>query len=927
MHISNIYPLASSQLQHIADLDNRECCHTLLAEDLHQLTQVEGLPNCILIQGDVRICASNINSFILLKCKEVQIEGSLIGDPVSISNFLKENKCDSHQEGFCFLPQNLHVKGNVNFSELSASFSLPNLLEIEGDLILCECKALSTLSKTLKVKGHLNLEECKNLIHLPENLEVGGNLDLCGCTALTSIPKGLKVKGSFGIACCENLINLPEDLDVGANIDCSGCTALTSIFKGLKVKGNFDLNWCENLIDLPEDLEIGGDFDFISCSLASLPKGLKIKGNLDLSYSSIRYLPEDLDVGGNIDLSSSHIEKLSKGFRVKGDLNLSHCTALLSPAEDLEVGGDLIFSDYSADYNIHSCFPRPVKIKGNLIMENIGPLIEIPEDLKIGGDIRIGNSKMKKFPKGLKLRGSLIFSDSDLECLPEDLTIEGDLKIESCERLISLPRGLKVNGNLVLDYCENFTQIPEDVEVGNDVNILDCRNFTSLSPGFKVNTVLDLSGCTALTHLPEDLEVEEALDLSGCTALTLLPNSLKLRGSLILNNCTNLTSLPNWITTLRPYSNEDSCIIDLTGCRFSPTIIERLQADMQNVAGTVIYFPSAEDEKLNPETTTLLEIFCFWQKLAKQHILIDMKEVCHKMTQILIQVQDQQNLLHFLIRLTKTTDYLNIATREDLAGRVCHILQLMAQDHELCQSMAFLIHQGLSSCNDRIIATLSDMTFYQKLQSVQQQSSIPEEIKNLGRGFFHLEALNKKIREYIKTVRFVDEVEVYMAFHIRLQKMLRLPLDTKSMFFRRCVSISDDEIDCIGREILQETTEQAFEAFLTEWDPWKLYQRRVSIVAWEQLSLCHRQLLSTDSCPYLQDTPEHPVLYNNVVYDYNAFIKRYIENGLDLFNTKIQIEKLLRIEPSLTFQAVSTVLDQEGDDSTTEKEMKKFKKE
>ena len=51
----------------------------------------------------------------------------------------------------------------------------------------------------LIVNGNLNLEN-KNITSLPEGLQVEGDLYLTGCTNLTSLPDGLQVGGNLYLA-------------------------------------------------------------------------------------------------------------------------------------------------------------------------------------------------------------------------------------------------------------------------------------------------------------------------------------------------------------------------------------------------------------------------------------------------------------------------------------------------------------------------------------------------------------------------------------------------------------------------------------------------------------------------------------------------------------------------------------------------------
>ena len=71
-------------------------------------------------------------------------------------------------------------------------------LDIEGDLDLTYSN-IESLPEGLEVSGDLNLTFCENISSLPEGLIVRGNLILEDCSQLHSLPKGLKVGGTLYI--------------------------------------------------------------------------------------------------------------------------------------------------------------------------------------------------------------------------------------------------------------------------------------------------------------------------------------------------------------------------------------------------------------------------------------------------------------------------------------------------------------------------------------------------------------------------------------------------------------------------------------------------------------------------------------------------------------------------------------------------------
>ncbi|MGR3972963.1 MAG: NEL-type E3 ubiquitin ligase domain-containing protein [Candidatus Rhabdochlamydia sp.] len=531
--------------------------------------------------------------------------------------------------------------------------------------------------------------------------------------------------------------------------------------------------------------------------------------------------------------------------------------------------------------------------------------MQLPEFSEIKCNLNLSGCKtLLALPKKLKVGGYLtLFRCKALTHLPDDLEVKASLKLSKCKSITTLPQGLKVGGSLDLLRCENLTHLPDDLDVNRNIDLAECTSLTTLPNGLRINGSLDLSRCEALTHLPSNLTVGKHLDLSDCTALTSMLYPINLGGNLNLTGCRSLTSLPNWIITLDKCSDGLPHSIDLTNTGLSPSLMRRVQASVQDHENIQFHFSQEAVEEYMFEFKTLLFALAFWEEETELNLdpedevipSSNVEAMCQQLHLLLPAEQDIENILQFLIRLTGTADYFNIATRTHLAKRVVQMIQLMTQDPEICVQFAYLIHQGLSSCDDRVMATLDTLGFYHKLLQLKEPSITSEELKEAGKGFFLLEELNKKINTYIKTLRFVDEVEVYMAFHTRLKSVLNLPLETEGMLFRGCATVSDEEIDTVGHLVLQEMTQASFDSFLMSWEPWQRYQRRSTVLPWEELPLGAKAVSEDDLCPYLQDRPERPVLYNHVVYDYAPFIQRYIEEGTDLNRQPVQIHELLRL--------------------------------
>jgi hypothetical protein len=66
---------------------------------------------------------------------------------------------------------------------------------IEGNLILIDCKNLTSLGNLVSIDGSLELLDCKNLMSLGNLTSVWGSLDLYGCKNLMSLGNLTSVGG------------------------------------------------------------------------------------------------------------------------------------------------------------------------------------------------------------------------------------------------------------------------------------------------------------------------------------------------------------------------------------------------------------------------------------------------------------------------------------------------------------------------------------------------------------------------------------------------------------------------------------------------------------------------------------------------------------------------------------------------------------
>jgi hypothetical protein len=178
-------------------------------------------------------------------------------------------------------------------------------------------KHLNNKHDKIIVNGYLDLEGTP-IQSLPDNLNVKGDLYLNGCENLKSLPDNLHVGGSLR-SIDTPIQSLGNNLYVKGALDLEG-TPIQSLPDNLRVGGYLDLNGCENLKSLPDNLYVGGYLDLSFTQIQSLPNNLYVVGGLVLKYTPIQSLPDNLRVGGLITLRNTNLlrnKELIKKYKNK----------------------------------------------------------------------------------------------------------------------------------------------------------------------------------------------------------------------------------------------------------------------------------------------------------------------------------------------------------------------------------------------------------------------------------------------------------------------------------------------------------------------------------------------------------------------------------------------------------------------------------
>ena len=572
----------------------------------------------------------------------------------------------------------------------------------------------------------------------------------------------------------------------------------------------------------------------------------RVEGELNIIwYTGLTALPENLSVTGNLDFRGcTGLTALPEHFSVGGDLDLQGCTGLLALPEHLSVRGDLRLSGCTG----LTALPEHFSVGGYLDLEGCTGLTALPEHLSVGGYLDLRDC-------------------TGLTALPENLSVTGNLDLRGCTGLTALPEHLSVGGYLDLSGCTGLTALSEHLSVGRYLDLEGCTGLTALPEHLSVGRYLDLRDCTGLTALPEHLSVTGNLDLRGCTGLTALPEHLSVGRYLDLSGCTGLTALPNWITTLGETTEGNIRNVYLQNTGLSDTLIDHLRE--AEPPGMQFHFSRSAGQP-EQQFSNVVEGLTFWRQLASADSEIPELSLMH---------DQATDLVRYLGRLTSTADYQNQAIRPVLAQRVMAITALLTGSDRIRNEAMDHIHHALTSCDDRIILALDDLDTMQLLDSAERKAFAgnADELRELGLQMMRLDEVKRIARDHMKTLKWVDEIEVELAFQIGVRQQLALPGSTQHMIFRRCANVSDQDIANAVNQVNTHCSDDNLQAYLAQWDPWQKYLRRQEVPTFDQLP--QKTVDRIEDCAISAEKTPKMVALGDDHLDYDALVRAVVEYG------------------------------------------------
>ena len=206
------------------------------------------------------------------------------------------------------------------------------------------------------------------------------------------------------------------------------------------------------------------------------------------------------------------------------------------------------------------------------------------------------------------------------------------------------------------------------------------------------------------------------------------------------------------------------------------------------------------------------------------------------------------------------------------------------------------IGQALTSCDDRIILALDDLDTMQLLDSAERKAfeGNADELRKSGLQMMPLDEVKRIARDHMKTLSWVDEIEVELAFQIGVRQQLALPGSTQHMIFREYANVSDQDIATAVNQVNTHCSDDNLQTYLAQWAPWQKYLRRQEVPTFDQL--IQKTVDRINKCVISAEKAPKMVALGDDHLEYDVLVKAVVENGKNpLTNSPMDWSNVFRL--------------------------------
>lgn len=483
------------------------------------------------------------------------------------------------------------------------------------------------------------------------------------------------------------------------------------------------------------------------------------------------------------------------------------------------------------------------------LIESLGDLPALEEFIILNCESL--NSLSLNFSAMKALKKLDISNIEALESLAENIgeaTTLVEIEIEDCPALQLLPEsiGNLVNlETLVVKKCVSLAQFPENL--GNlkalkTLNLADCESLDYIPDsigGCEALVWIELEH-TAIETLPEsigNLSSLRLLGLDGTYSLRELPDSvgnLRVVETIQLFSST-LRTLPRTIgnlSTLRELDLRDAGsllalpqeIFNLSSeCEINlddGIIPSGILATVESAIGVEGYhgprfnlpLPRSQHFLLSP-----LE-----QRISYTFLKAQM-EVVPLFNLLNLKASEKEQIERWLHRMNDTKDS-HSPLRAVYFGAIVNYLKLADKNPDYRALFLQILADASITCGDRVSLSVLHLGIAARKLTCDRANL--KAYAELLRGLLALNLLEDVARQKIEVLRIlathaIDEIEVFLAYPVKLKSALNLPIDVEEMLYFRCSGITEEDLEAAKEYVLSSIgSQEALLAQLVKNDDW-----------------------------------------------------------------------------------------------------------
>ncbi|EAP9889411.1 E3 ubiquitin--protein ligase, partial [Salmonella enterica] len=455
------------------------------------------------------------------------------------------------------------------------------------------------------------------------------------------------------------------------------------------------------------------------------------------------------------------------------DNNLTHLSTLPAGLQELIFAGN----------QLPSLPALPSGLRELIVVES--PLTSLPE-----------------LPSGLCKLWAFNNQLASLPTLPpglRELSVDGNL-LPSLPALPSGLQSLSASHNLLTHLSALPPGLEELVVDGNQLPSLPALPLRLQKLSVSHNQL------THLSALPPGLQSLWATN-NRLTSLSALPPGLE---ELVVsdNQLPSLPALPPGLRTLRASNNRLTRLTEsITGLSSEATVhlegnllSERTLQTMQNLTSAPDYSgPRIRFDMAGPsvprDARALHLAVADWLMPAREGEP-DPADRWHASGQ-------EDNAAAFSLFLDRLRETENFEKDAGFKAQISSWLALLAEDDVLRAKTFAMATEATSSCQDRITLALHQMKNVQLVHNAEKgvyDNNLPG-LVSTGREMFRMEMLERIALEKVRTLAFVDEIEVCLAYQNKLKESLELTSVTAEMRFFGVSGVTASDLRSAERQV------------------------------------------------------------------------------------------------------------------------------